>query len=43
MNGKDNLKDLGLEISTGPVVDFRTKENLIIEIDNESVPLTMDA
>jgi len=33
------LKDLGLEISTGPVVDFRTKENLKIEIDDESVPL----
>lgn len=36
---KEYLKDLDLEISTGPVVDFRTKQNLKIEIDNESVPL----
>lgn len=33
------LKDLNLEISTGPVVDFRTKQNLRFEIDEQSVPL----
>lgn len=36
---KGYLNDLNLEISTGPVVDFRTKQNLKTEIDNESVPL----
>jgi Type I restriction-modification system methyltransferase subunit len=36
---EDNLNDLDIEISTGPVVDFRTKENLNIDIDKESVPL----
>lgn len=36
---EEYLKDLDLEISTGPVVDFRTKQNLKTEIDNESVPL----
>jgi adenine-specific DNA-methyltransferase len=35
------LKDIGLEISTGPVVVFRTKENVChrIENDNKFVPL----
>lgn len=34
------LEDLGLKISTGPVVDFRTKENLRSDLhDGVSVPL----
>lgn len=37
----NTLKDLGLEISTGPVVVFRTKENVFNEIEEASkfVPL----
>jgi adenine-specific DNA-methyltransferase len=33
------LKDLGLDVSTGPVVDFRTKENLLQDAVTNSVPL----
>lgn len=33
------LADLGLAVSTGPVVDFRTKENLRDHPDGETVPL----
>lgn len=36
---KNTLKDLGLEVSTGPVVDFRLKPHLSLEQDAESVPL----
>lgn len=37
----NTLKDLGLEVSTGPVVVFRTKENVQYQIEksNEIVPL----
>ena len=33
------LKNMGMEISTGPVVDFRAKEHLRQELTNGSVPL----
>ena len=33
------LSDLGLEVSTGRVVDFRTKDNLLSDPDSQSVPL----
>lgn len=35
----ENLKDIGLKISTGPVVDFRLKEFLLSEPSKNSVPL----
>lgn len=34
-----NLKDLGISVSTGPVVGFRTKENLRMMPESGSVPL----
>lgn len=34
-----NLKDLGIKVSTGPVVDFRMKELLLKDYANNSVPL----
>lgn len=33
------LRDLGLEVSTGPVVDFRLKKFLLTEPETNSVPL----
>ncbi|NLU74431.1 N-6 DNA methylase [Streptomyces sp. HNM0575] len=33
------MRDLGVQVSTGRVVDFRTKENLLREPEKESVPL----
>lgn len=44
-NNKNNfhfhtaLKDLNIEVSTGPIVDFRLKESLRSEINRTSVPL----
>jgi len=35
----ENLKDIGLNVSTGPVVDFRLKEFLLSEPATNSVPL----
>lgn len=34
-----NLKDLGVKVSTGPIVDFRMKELLLKDYSNNSVPL----
>lgn len=34
-----NLHDLGLQVSTGPVVDYRLKEYLLDEIEGQAVPL----
>lgn len=34
-----SLADLGLEVSTGKVVDFRTRENLRMDPDSQTVPL----
>lgn len=34
-----SLDDLEIEVSTGKVVDFRTKENLRMKLDCDSVPL----
>ncbi len=34
-----SLPDLGLEVSTGPVVDFRLKDDLVNELEIGSVPL----
>lgn len=34
-----SLDDLEIQVSTGKVVDFRTKENLRMELDCDSVPL----
>jgi adenine-specific DNA-methyltransferase len=33
------LSDLGIEVSTGPVVDFRVKEHLFMEPQKGSIPL----
>lgn len=33
------LRDLGVQVSTGRVVDFRTKENLLAEPTQDAVPL----
>jgi len=33
------LADLGVEVSTGPVVDFRVKEHLFMEPENGTIPL----
>jgi adenine-specific DNA-methyltransferase len=33
------LRDFGLEVSTGPVVDFRVKESIIEDVKDGSVPL----
>ncbi|MNH85409.1 tRNA1(Val) (adenine(37)-N6)-methyltransferase [compost metagenome] len=38
-NITSNLNELGLQVSTGRVVDFRTLENLKDEPDEETVPL----
>lgn len=38
-----SLSDLGIEISTGPVVDFRIKDFLSKELDENSVPLVYPA
>ncbi len=35
----NNLDDLGVKVSTGPVVDFRVKEDLRIDYETGSVPL----
>jgi tRNA1(Val) A37 N6-methylase TrmN6 len=35
----NTLADLGLSVSTGPVVDFRTRENLRAEPEDGTVPL----
>ncbi len=35
----NTLSDLGLEVSTGPVVDFRMKEFLSVKINKKSIPL----
>jgi adenine-specific DNA-methyltransferase len=37
------LSDLGIEVSTGPVVDFRVKEFLRKESDNDTAPLLYPA
>ena len=34
-----SLSDLGLDVSTGKVVDFRTRDNLRMEPETETVPL----
>ena len=34
-----NLKDLGIKVSTGPIVDFRMKNLLLKEYEEKSVPL----
>jgi adenine-specific DNA-methyltransferase len=34
-----SLNDLGIEVSTGRVVDFRTRENLVKGVDENAVPL----
>ncbi len=34
-----NLKDLGVKVSTGPIVDFRMKELLLKDYKEKSVPL----
>ena len=34
-----NLKDLGINVSTGPVVDFRIKELLLKDYEKKSIPL----
>lgn len=34
-----NLKDLGIKVSTGPIVDFRMKEFLLKDFAEKSVPL----
>jgi len=36
---QSNLRDLGLQVSTGPIVDFRLKNNLFVEQIKGSVPL----
>jgi adenine-specific DNA-methyltransferase len=36
---KNSLSDIGLRVSTGPVVDFRVKKYLCQNIENNSVPL----
>lgn len=39
VNGWDKrLEDFGITISTGPVVDFRTKENIVLEANNNFRP-----
>ena len=38
-----NLVDLGIEVSTGPVVDFRLKADLLNSPDKDSVPLLYPA
>jgi len=38
-NFKTRLKDLELEVSTGPVVDFRLKKDLLENIEEGAVPL----
>lgn len=35
----NSLSDIGLEVSTGPVVDFRAKQLLLSEPEDEAVPL----
>lgn len=35
----ENLKDLGIKVSTGPIVDFRMKNLLLKDYAEESVPL----
>lgn len=34
-----SLSDIGLQVSTGPVVDYRLKDNLLKMLETESVPL----
>lgn len=36
---KTSLTELGLSVSTGPVVDFRLKDDLLKDVDDKSVPL----
>ena len=38
-NFSTTYKDIGIEISTGPIVDFRMKEKLVAHISNDSIPL----
>jgi adenine-specific DNA-methyltransferase len=38
-NFSTTYKELGIEISTGPIVDFRMKEKLVANISNDSIPL----
>jgi adenine-specific DNA-methyltransferase len=38
-NFSTTYKELGIEISTGPIVDFRMKEKLVTHISNDSIPL----
>ncbi len=40
---RHSLADLGIEVSTGPVVDFRMKEHLRKDPDSQSVPLLYPA
>jgi tRNA1(Val) A37 N6-methylase TrmN6 len=36
---RNSLEDIGIQVSTGPVVDFRLKRHLMAMPDTESVPL----
>lgn len=40
---KDTIQDLGVSASTGPVVDFRAKENILVNGNKDSVPLLYPA
>lgn len=36
---KTTLKDLGVDVSTGPIVDFRMKDRLVKDVARDSIPL----